>query len=128
VFDTVESGAWSWVLLSATVTVCLDTITNSYGSTGFFDAYNSKITICGNQISNVIYFGGIVAGQDTDVSGSLPSTVYITDNQILQASQGASAVLLYDHNTVRTLKGVVSGNTMTGNDYGVYLEYVNGVH
>jgi parallel beta-helix repeat protein len=75
----------------------------------------------------VIDFAGIVAGQDTYVSGTSPSTVYITDNQILQASQGASAVLLYDYNTVSTLKAVVSGNTILNSYVGVWVNHANGV-
>ena len=126
VFNSEESGPWFGELVNAKVTVCYNTITNSYGSTGFYDAYNSKIIVCGNRISNVIDFGGIVAGQDTFVSGTTPSTVYITDNQILQVSQGASAVLLYDYNTKSTLNTVVIGNTITGSYVGVWVDHADG--
>jgi len=95
------------VLVGATVTVCYNTITNSYGSTGFFDAYNSKLTFCGNRISNVIDFAGIIGEQSVYESSTLPSTVYITDSQILHlggvAPYGANGVYLYDWGTVSTL-------------------------
>ena len=101
VFNTVQSGPWFGELVGATVTVCYNTITNSYGSTGFFDAYNSKLTVCGNQISKVIDFAGIIRMQSVYKSGTLPSTVYITDNQILHQlwmlQPAESGGLLGDH-------------------------------
>jgi hypothetical protein len=114
VFNTVESGPWVRGVDGATVTVCYNTAINTPGITyGFFDAYNSKLTFCGNQGSgsqDTAAMGGI---QDVHVpppTGVSPSTVYVTDNNF-HASQGANAVYLDDE--VDTLKAVVSGNTLT---------------
>jgi hypothetical protein len=111
VFNYVESGPWMDTLIGATVKVCDNTITHSYGSTGFYDAYNSNLTYCDNQISNVQTFTGIWAAEGIYEFGTLPSTVYITGNQI-QVGQGANGILLADYNTVPTLNAVVSGNTI----------------
>ncbi len=115
VFNSSNSGPWSDTLLSATVMVCHNTITNSIVATGFYDAYNSKLTYCGNQISNVIDGVGILAEEDAYEPGTLPSTVYITNNQVLQVSEGANGVILADFNTVSTLNAVVSGNVLQTN-------------
>ena len=114
IFNTMESGPWIRSLDGATVTVCYNTAINDPGITyGFYDAYNSKLTFCGNRGSgsqDTAAMGGI---QDVHVpppTGVPPSTVYVTGNNF-QASQGANAVYLADG--VNTLKAVVSGNTLT---------------
>ena len=114
IFNRMESGPWVDELDGATVTVCYNTAINDPGITyGFFDAYNSKLTYCGNQGSGSQDTAAMAGIQDLYVpppTGVSPSTVYVKDNNF-QASQGANAVYLSDG--VDTLKAVVSGNTLT---------------
>jgi len=114
IFNTMESGPWIDELNGATVTVCYNTAINDPGITyGFFDAYNSKLTFCGNQGSGsqeTAAMAGIQDVYEPPPAGVSPSTVYVKDNNF-QASQNANAVYLYDG--VDTLKAVVSGNTLT---------------
>jgi len=111
VFDSEVSGPQIGYSVGATVTDCYNTITNAPYPTGFIDSYNSKIVICGNQISNVMYGAGISASQGEFTPGTLPSTVYITNNRVSQVSQGANGAFLYDNNVPPTLNAVITGNT-----------------
>jgi len=113
------SGVWIENIVGATVTVCYNKVPASVPYTyGFFDAYNSKLTFCGN--SGPGNGGGAAMGIKQDVyhppptSGPVASTVYVTDNSF-NVSQAANAVILYDHEPTPSLSAVVSGNVFRNN-------------
>jgi hypothetical protein len=116
VFSSEESGPWTDGIANAEVTVCYNTITSSPAPLGFYDAANSQLRFCGNDVSGVQFYTAFEALQSLYMPGLLPSTVYVTDNDF-QVSDGANAVWLEDFGPVNfgtapTLSAVVSGNVL----------------
>jgi len=132
-FSSVESGPWTDFLISATVTVCYNTITSSPGPLGFFDVSNSQLLFCGNHVSGVQFYTAFEALQSEYLPGLLPSTVYVTGNDF-QVSDGANAVWLEDFGQVNfgtapTLSAVVSGNVFqTDTSCGCYVGSLPGTY
>jgi parallel beta-helix repeat protein len=126
VFNSTESGPWVETLANAKVTICYNTITNNPSPLGFYDASNSTLLFCGNQVSGVSYYCGIEGLQSLYMPGVLPSTMYIMDN-VFQVNDGANAVALLDFGeanfgTPSTLSAVVSGNVLqTDTSSGLYV-------
>jgi hypothetical protein len=70
VFNSEDSGTWIDAVVGVTATVCRNTVTDT-SDEGFGDAYNSKITFCGNRISGEKVWAGAYTEPNagTDVAG-----------------------------------------------------------
>jgi hypothetical protein len=119
-FNTVATGPFVWFADSETVTFSHNTLVNSPESLAAFDVSNSKITITGNQATNIPYEAGVIVQQSAykppctaSVTSDclLPSTVYVTNNYF-QTNWGGSGVFFVDFGTPSTMSGVVTGNTV----------------
>ena len=113
------SGPWVQNIVGATVTVCYNKSPASVGYTyASFDAYNSKLTFCGNSGPGSQGLAALAIKQDVyhppPTSGPVASTVYVTDNSF-NVTQEANAVILYDHEPTPSLSAVVSGNAFQNN-------------
>jgi len=112
VSDNVQGDAFVNYVVNANATICgntaIDTISEPLFAFVTMDLSNSNVLFCGNT-GTVPMGAGIVSEQSVHMSGLLPSTVYIVNNDF-QAIDGANAVDLFDFGVPSTLNAVVSGN------------------
>ena len=109
------SAIWAQNLLSATVTVCYNSI-NSDLASGFWDISNTQFMFCGNRVTNALYAAGFGGLQSVNKFDLLPSTVYVLDNYFA-VNWGANGVWFEDlgpylYGVAATLSAFVSGNTV----------------
>jgi len=108
-----DSAIWVENTLDASVIISFNSITSSPTMIALDDLSNTPVWVFANQLTNVMYAGGVFAEQSLFMYNLLPSTIYVMGNYI-ESNWFGSGVWAQDYGPseglASTLSVVVAGN------------------
>jgi len=110
-----DSAVWAENTLDASVTISSNSITSSPTMIALDDLSNTQVWVYFNQMTNVMYAGGVYAYQSLFKYDLLPSTIYVTGNYI-ESNWFGSGVWVQDFGPSEGLASTLSV-VATGNDF-----------